>query len=154
MKLKLGDILDLRNALLNLDGFPKAVGERVIHVPYKFSDEVRRAIVKNLRLLKPFQEDYDERRLQIIKEVADDGTTFVAPEDGPRQAQFAVKDRLERMSLHSVDGLHVFERSDLFVENKNPIPGSIEDALAPVIKGALPDQVPSKAVVAEGGETS
>lgn len=150
MKLKLGEILNLRNALLNLDGFPKAVGESVIQVPYKFTDEVRRSIVKNLRLLKPFLEDYEVRRMEIIREVADDGSSYVAPEDGPRQTQFGLKDRQERQTLHNVDGMHVFERSDLFVENKNPIPGSVEDALAPVIKGALVEE-PAKSEVA-GGE--
>lgn len=139
MKLKLGEILELHTALSNLDGFPKAVGEKVIFVPYRFSDEVRRKLVRNRRLLKPFVEDYDARRLEIIREIADDGSTYVAPDDGPKQAEFAVKDRSERESLHNVEGLHVLERSELFIENKNPIPGSVEDALAPVIKGSIPE---------------
>lgn len=153
MKLKLSEILDLYDAISQLDGFIKVVGDKVIQVPYKLTDEVRRKIVKNRRLLKPFVEDYDARRLEIIREIADDGTTYVAPDDGPKQAEFAVKDRAERASLHNVEGLHIFERGDLFVENKNPIPGTVEDALAPIIKGALPEPEEAKVAVPEGGET-
>lgn len=152
MKLTLDVILLLHAALSDLNGFPKVVKEQVVVVPYKHSDELRKKISRNRRILTPFMEEYKDLRLAAIQEIADDGTAHIEPTDGPKQAAFAVRDREIRKSLQSVDGLQMLEYTELLVGSQNPIPATVLDDLAPLITGALPENTAPAKVEAEGGD--
>lgn len=142
MQLKLKEIQELYESLGGLSGYEKQVGERVATVPYKLTDEVRGRITRNRRILRPFIEEMDERRLAIVKELtADDenpeGLGYIPMHDEGAQAVFGLRWRKIREEKVEVPGLLTFKREDLFVENKNPIPTVVEDGLAPVMVGAL-----------------
>ena len=148
-ELTLGDCIELRNGLGQLDGFTKIVSDKPVFVPYKFKDSTRRKIVANLRVLKPIVEDGDEIRLRIIKDIASEETPGVIDEfDAVRNTEANNRWRKERKESKHTVSLEMFDRSELFVEDKNPIPGSVEVALTAVLN----DVTDVETKKAEGGD--
>lgn len=146
----LGEIVALANVGIGnlaigcagLNGFQKAVGDKVILQPFSLTDEVRQWINRNKFALKDFLEiDSDERKRITAEVMGEPGkpnfeALLVPPDDDARQAQWgAAYDKACKVK-HDVPGLHVFERSDLFRDNKNPIPPDTEAALGPIIAGS------------------
>lgn len=139
MKLKLKDIQELYESLGNLSGYEKQVGERIATIPYKLTDEVRGRITRNRRILRPFIEEIDERRLALVSEITTDeenpeGLGYIPMQDEKKQAMFGLRWRKIRNEIVEVAGLLTFKRNELFVENKNPIPTVVEDGLFFVIE--------------------
>ena len=147
-ELTLGQAIELRLGLSQLDGFHKVVNDKPVVVPYKIKDSVRRKIVFNLRSLKPFVEDGDDIRLAIVKSVASEETPgYIDEFDGPRNAQANERWRTERRTNKRVIELEMLDRSDLFDSDKNPIPGTVEEALTLVL-----NDVKEAQPTGEGGE--
>lgn len=141
VKMKTSSALELRGALSALDGYQKAVGDKSIFIPYKFKDSTRKKIVINLRILKSVVEDAEERRISIVKEMADPSTPgYVDEMDGVKQSAFAIRWREIKKELIEVKGLQMISREELFNEEKNPIPGTVEEALEPVMSETKKDE--------------
>lgn len=149
-ELTLDQSIILKNGLSQLDGFNKIVNDKPVFVPYKFKDATRRKIVANLRVLKPIVEDGDELRLRIIKDNSPEETPgFIDEFDGPRNALANAAWRRERKENKSKVMLEMFDRSELFSDDKNPIPGSVEEAITPVMNDTPEIKEASKP---EGGD--
>ena len=88
MKLSNKQILQLRAALLALDGIDKAVEVKgqdkpvLIRKPFSFSGKTRLKIARNLRAIETAFEDYDAARIGLVREYSDDGRQ-VSPENLP-----------------------------------------------------------------------
>lgn len=146
LMLSLGEILDLYNVGIGnlalghagLNGYNKAVGDRIMLQPFSLTDEIRQRIVKNKFILRPYFEEIDrDLRQKITGEVMEDAEAVaVPPEDWRRQGAWARRYTLALRTTHTVGGLYIFERSDLFHDNRNPIPNETEAALGPIIKGS------------------
>jgi hypothetical protein len=91
MKLKTQNMLNLRLALLALDGLTRAVEvngkTELVKKPFKLSGTVRKKIARNLRVLQPLYDDYDHARVALIRELADGGESV--PEE--KMPQFNVQ---------------------------------------------------------------
>ncbi len=142
----LGEIIQLYNvgignmamAHAGLNGYNKAVGDRIMLQPFSLTDEVRQKITQVKFILRPFFEEvYKAERERLTQEVMEDENALFVPEkDEARQALWAHKEREALKARHTVHGLHVFKREDFFRENKNPIPNETEIALYPIIEGS------------------
>lgn len=172
-EMQLGEILELYNIGIGnlalghagLNGYNKAVGERIMLQPYSLTDEVRQNITRVKFHLRPFAEDVDaDVRKQITREVMIDTDTpnadQVPKEDAARTALWHRRYSEHLKVRHEVT-LHVFERTDFFRDNKNPIPNETEIALYPITRGSpwrevnLPaeaDSKPEKPAEPTGGE--
>jgi hypothetical protein len=136
-----------RTGLPGLDGFAKAVGDKAIIVPYKFKDDVRMRIARNRRALREFLDLNDELQKAIMADIMGDANAVCIPEgQDEKQGRFAQRYNASLKDKHDVE-LYTFKREELFVEDKNPIPGSVEDALAPIIEGAIETPAPVAAPV-------
>lgn len=161
LEMTLGEILELYNlgigntqiGNLGLNGYQKAVGQNVMVQPFSLTDEVRQKITRCKFALRPFFEEVDRaERLRITQEVMGtpavgklgeegyeppipDTEAFQVPEDDkPRQALWSKLYAEAMKARHTVHGLHIFDRADLFRENRNPISNEVELALGPIIK--------------------
>lgn len=127
----------LRVGLTGLDGFYKAVGEKAVPVPFKFSDDVRARMAKNRRALRHLNDLDQDIQLELIREIMDNNeATFIPEGDDAKQSLYALRMTKRLKEPHELE-LWTFKREELFVENKNPINATIEDALAPIIEGAI-----------------
>ncbi len=164
--MSLGEIVDLYDIGLGnmkvgytgLNGFHKAVGQTTMLNPFSFTDEVRQKITRNKFRLRPFVDEMlTEERGRLIREIMDDADAVMIPsEDKQRNALFQYRESQFLKVKHTVEGLHVFERSDLFRENKNPILPETEMALGPIIAGSdwREANIPKSPGEPAGGETA
>ncbi len=167
--MELGEIITLYNVgignlslgLAGLNGYNKAVGERIMLQPFSLTDEVRQKITHAKFILRPFfDEVYKEERARITTEVmGDEEALYVPQEDQARQAMWAHLEQKALKVKHTIHGLHIFKREDFFRENKNPIPNETEIALYPITEGspwrlqyAAAAEVPPVEEVPPGGE--
>ncbi len=151
-KLSRKDANALLTALKSLNGFAKAVGEKTIFVPFKFTDETRKKIKKNLRALRDLPDDDQDERLRLIQEITDNSeAAYIEPKkpdgsDNDAQIQkfnYAML-QWERKEIE-VD-LTPISETELLCENKNPIDGTTLDDLSPITDAPPPKVEP------EGGE--
>jgi len=77
MKLTTKKIINLRAALLALDGLDKAVEVNgktaLIKKPFKLAGRTRLKIARGLRELEPIATDYDEARVALVRELSGGG---------------------------------------------------------------------------------
>ncbi len=168
----LADILSLYNVGIGnlsighagLNGFQKAVGDKVLLQPFSLTDEVRQHITRNKFKLRPFFEEVDhELRLSLAREITGDPEAQKIPDDDLLAlAQWNRRYSAALKIKHPVEGLHIFKRDDFFRDNKNPIPNETEIALYPIIEGspwreqhatATPPKA-AKPAEPEGGESA
>lgn len=130
------DIQEIRAGLLALGQtyskvLKQGAQEQVVNVPYKYGAKslaVRSAAARNLRLLKPHVEEYDERRNAILEEVSE-GAGFIGDDDHERAAAFRKQLRaLEQSQLPEDLDLLPIAGDDLDLAN-NPIPPAVVMAL-------------------------
>lgn len=123
---------------LGLNGYQKAVGEKIMVQPYSFTDETRQDITRNRFVLKPFIEGVEQaERERITCEVMEDPEAkFVPADDEAKQSAWFAAYRKACAVRHPVPGLRIFARSDLFRENRNPIPSDVETGLGPILEGS------------------
>ena len=77
MKLTYKSILNLRAALVALEGVDKSVEVKgqtqLIRKPFKFGGKTRLKIARNLRAAEAAFEDYDAARVGLVREVSEGG---------------------------------------------------------------------------------
>lgn len=135
VRLSLNRVDILYRNLGSLDGFQKMGNQgQAVFTPYKFTDEVRRLIIKNRRALNPFIEDTTEFRKAVIREFTvsednPDGLQWIPESDEVARAKADRKMVLYLEKEEDVDLFHI-EESSLLSENKNPIPPSVMEELA------------------------
>jgi hypothetical protein len=127
LDLTLGEIVELYDIGIGnlprghagLNGFNKAVGERVMLQPFSLTDEVRQRITRNKFILRPFIDEVDkEERLRITQEVMDDPEALFVPQDDEARQAIWHKKYAEALKVkHTVHGLHIFKHEDFFREN-------------------------------------
>ena len=137
-------ILAAYKALGALDGFQKAVGERIAFVPYKLTDETRRRIAKNRRVLKPYIDEHQEQQLAVIREVSG-GESHISEKDEAAMGAYNARMFELGRETEDVELVHIAE-AELLAGEKNPIPPSVLEDLAPIT-----DEL-AKAPEPEGGE--
>lgn len=133
-----------------LDAFEKAVGEKIALVPYKFTDDTRKKLRKWKRAFKVICDDYEETRIAKVKELSPEHDQ-ITEEPPAVQKQFTAWYKAALAETHDFDLPLIKRDGELLVENKNPIPDSVLEALECVCE---PDAPAEKAKAAEpaGGE--
>ncbi|HTB63877.1 MAG TPA: hypothetical protein VK737_09830 [Opitutales bacterium] len=129
MKLTNKSVLQLRAALLSLDGLDKSVEVKgqtqLIKKPFKLDGKTRLKIARNLRATETAFEDYDSARVGLVREFSADGQQ-VAPDKLPEFTQ-----RLEDLLADEADlALAPLAEDDLNLDD-NEIPHA---ALASILQ--------------------
>jgi hypothetical protein len=140
------DVLELYSALTSLDGYPRAVGDRVITVPYEIEPKARLDIALNKAALRPIKEAIEETRNALVTEIAgergeipetvtDSATGKVVTNPDAMTFQRRWKEVLEAtttVDLHTITqrALHVGDDTDA---KANPIPGTVLELLLPIL---------------------
>jgi len=120
MKLTTKKILNLRAALLALDGLDKAVEVNgktaLIKKPFKLAGKTRLKIARNLRELESPATDYDEARIALVRELSGGGDDVPADQ----RAEFFTQINPMLAAEHEV-GLAAFAEDEFNLE-ANEIP--------------------------------
>ncbi|MBU3741504.1 MAG: hypothetical protein FGM24_04370 [Candidatus Kapabacteria bacterium] len=139
------DVLELYSALTALDGYSKAVGDRVVTVPYEIEPRARLDIALNKATLRPVKEAIEETRNAIVTEIAGDrgeipdtvtdglGKVSTNPEAITFQRRWReVLDATVTVDLRRlpVKSLHIGDDADT---KANPIPGTVLEILMPIL---------------------
>lgn len=105
-------------------------------VPYRFgsaSKAVRQAAAHNLRLLRPFEEEYNDQKNAALMEVTahkDEGKGAIEPHERALNAEYQMKVRaLQKTQIKEDLPLEHIAEADLNLE-QNPIPPDVVAALA------------------------
>lgn len=105
-------------------------------VPYKFgsrSKEVRQAAAHNLRLLRPFEEEFNDQKNAALMEVTahkEDGQGAIEPHERALNAAYQMKVRaIQKTAIKQDLPLEHIAEADLNLE-QNPIPPDVVAALA------------------------
>jgi len=127
----------LASALSALDGHTSIIKvngqDSAVNVAYTFSGDVRWKIRDDLAALQPKVDAFQKVQQDVLKEVSG-GKGFIAPTDATGQATYAMKvDEAGKHVDENPPKLQTFTRADLNL-NDNPIPGTVLNALAPLIQ--------------------
>lgn len=125
--------LELRAGLQALDGQSQVVPQgdapaKVVAIPYKFSGDARWKIAGALTALKPLLETFETNRTALAKSTGAD----VDPKNEVKGLAFATAIKQDLLRKEEVK-LPTLTRADLNLTD-NPIPGSVLDALSPIIQ--------------------
>ena len=133
LKLTAEEIQAAHAALAALDGYFKVVGQAPVRLPYTFTDKVRYAIAKDRRILKRVVDDLEEARVGKIKEL-DPIDADIGKASARIQSQYFDWYRGWLKSEYEVEGLIFFDVGQLLKDEANPIPGTVIEALEPLIR--------------------
>lgn len=139
IKIRIGDILSILNALNALDGYnsptaTEADGKTVAKVPYGFDAGTRWNIAKNKKILVKELELAEEQRQGLVKELSPVNLD-VSKEPAEVQTAFQARYREFFATETAPAGLLALKRAKLLPETgpQNPIPPSTLEALMPII---------------------
>ena len=130
--LKVSEILAASNALAQLNGFQKAVGETVALIPYKLDDSTRWNIAKDRKILAREVEVFQEANNALIFELSPKNGD-VTKEDGPTRQQFQARIKAINDREVELPGLLKIKKAALLKDEANPVPGTVLEALMPLI---------------------
>lgn len=133
-----------------LDGFWKAVGEKPIAVPYKFTDDTRKKLRKWKRAFKVIADDYEESRVAMVKQLSPINEDTAKENDAVKKL-FAEWYKSALALTEEFDLPLIKRDGELLVENKNPIPDTVLEALECICEPDEPAEKP-KAAEPAGGE--
>lgn len=126
-KLKLGEVIEVYEALLKMDGFMRDGKAN----PYDFDEQTKWNIPKNIRVLKPEYDQWEETRIAKVRELSPEHLNLnrETPSKFESFRSWAAKKR----SLETeVTGLLTLKRSNLM--KAGPIPSTVISDLMAIIE--------------------
>jgi hypothetical protein len=136
LSLDLNEVFKLHTALTGLDGYDRAVGDKVVKEFYSLG-ALRLDIARNLSALERISEDFEKARSALVKECEPESGKGVKEGD-KKWPRF--KTEFERMSSQKQEiKLAVIDLSKLDIA-KNPIPVLVLAALEPILVGKVEDE--------------
>ena len=139
--LKISEIREIYNALTQLDGYNMAVKdkdrEKIIHVSYDIDGEVRWDIGTNLKVLRPYVDQFEKTRKGIVKQIS--GGASIKEDDlvGLEKFQEEIDKVLDK--TEDIEGLTKLKKADLKPKVNKFSPNQLM-FLAPLIEDANKDE--------------
>ncbi len=136
-KLKFAELVDLKGALLVLDGIPKEIrtadGSKIIRVPLDLKAATRIAASKNLAAVNPALDAIEAQRQVILQKVSPGAPEKIDSDQGLKAKFFELWNSYVEKNAVTVEVVKMTEES-LNLEVNKEITGSVLAGLAPVLK--------------------